>query len=88
MDSVKLYQGILLIDADVTQPTAGPQFRNPHPTLVAQVLELMKEVSEDGEDEGTGDLSPYQSDSDSAVMMSGNSPFISKVTSDHTCRML
>lgn len=44
-----------------------------------QVLELMKEVADEGEDEGhTSDLSPYQSDSDSAVMMSGNSPFISK----------
>ena len=45
----------------------------------AQVLELMREVTEEGEDEGhTSDLSPYHSDSDSAVMMSGNSPFISK----------
>merc|ERR1719205_321974 len=44
-----------------------------------QVLELMREVTEEGEDEGhTSDLSPYHSDSDSAVMMSGNSPFISK----------
>lgn len=39
----------------------------------------MKEVAAEGEDEGhTSDLSPYQSDSDSAVMMSGNSPFITK----------
>ena len=39
----------------------------------------MREVTEEGEDEGhTSDLSPYHSDSDSAVMMSGNSPFISK----------
>merc|ERR1719195_962798 len=42
-----------------------------------QVLELMKEVSDDMEGD-TSDLSPYHSDSDSAVMMSGNSPFISK----------
>ena len=40
----------------------------------------MQEVRDEGEDEGQhSDLSPYQSDSDSAVMMSGNSPFISKV---------
>lgn len=46
---------------------------------ILQVLELMKEVADEGEDEGnTSDLSPYHSDSDSAVMMSGNSPFISK----------
>merc|ERR1719373_687894 len=39
----------------------------------------MKEVADEGEDEGhTSDLSPYHSDSDSAVMMSGNSPFITK----------
>ena len=39
----------------------------------------MREVAEEGEDEGnTSDLSPYHSDSDSAVMMSGNSPYISK----------
>ena len=42
-----------------------------------QVLELMKEVSDDMEGD-TSDVSPYHSDSDSAVMMSGNSPFISK----------
>ena len=40
----------------------------------------MKEVAAEGEDEGQhSDLSPYHSDSDSAVMMSGNSPYISKV---------
>ena len=45
-----------------------------------QVLDLMSEVSEEGEDEGQhSDLSPYHSDSDSAVMMSGNSPYITKV---------
>merc|ERR1719278_553613 len=44
-----------------------------------QVLELMKEVSEDKEDDGEGsDISGYHSDSESAVMTSGNSPFISK----------
>jgi hypothetical protein len=48
---------------------------------VLQVLELMKEVTAEGEDEGQhSDLSPYHSDSDSAVMMSGNSPYISKVS--------
>ena len=46
-----------------------------------QVLDLMKEVSEekDIEEEGDGsDISGYHSDSESAVMTSGNSPFISK----------
>jgi len=49
-----------------------------------QVLDLMKEVSEDKEDELEGgggdgsDISGYHSDSESAVMTSGNSPFISK----------
>ena len=39
----------------------------------------MKEVSEDKEDDGEGsDISGYHSDSESAVMTSGNSPFISK----------
>ena len=40
----------------------------------------MKEVSEDKEEEeGDGsDISGYHSDSESAVMTSGNSPFISK----------
>ena len=44
----------------------------------------MKEVSEDKEDELEGgggdgsDISGYHSDSESAVMTSGNSPFISK----------
>ncbi|XP_039275827.1 uncharacterized protein LOC111052650 [Nilaparvata lugens] len=40
-----------------------------------QVLELMKEV---GEDEDSSDISGYHSDSDSAIMMSGNSPYVSK----------
>jgi hypothetical protein len=40
----------------------------------------MKEVSEDREDDGgnSSDISGYHSDSESAVMTSGNSPFISK----------
>ena len=39
----------------------------------------MKEVSEDLEEEGeSSDISGYHSDSESAVMTSGNSPFISK----------
>ncbi|KAK8380326.1 hypothetical protein O3P69_016733 [Scylla paramamosain] len=49
-----------------------------------QVLEMLKEaVEEDGghqipeEDEGS-DVSGYHSDSDSAIMMSGNSPYVSK----------
>ena len=47
--------------------------------ITLQVLELMKEVSEDKEDDGEGsDISGYHSDSESAVMTSGNSPFISK----------
>lgn len=41
-----------------------------------QVLELMKEVTEDDED--SSDISGYHSDSDSAIMMSGNSPYVSK----------
>jgi hypothetical protein len=47
--------------------------------IVLQVLELMKEVSEDKDDESeSSDISGYHSDSESAVMTSGNSPFISK----------
>ncbi|XP_064096920.1 uncharacterized protein LOC135208546 [Macrobrachium nipponense] len=49
-----------------------------------QVLEMLKEaMEEDGggpagdEDEGS-DVSGYHSDSDSAIMMSGNSPYVSK----------
>jgi len=41
-----------------------------------QVLELMKEVAEDEDD--SSDISGYHSDSDSAIMMSGNSPYVSK----------
>uniref|UniRef100_A0A0K8SKS7 Mitochondria-eating protein n=1 Tax=Lygus hesperus TaxID=30085 RepID=A0A0K8SKS7_LYGHE len=40
-----------------------------------QVLELMKEV---GDDEDSSDISGYHSDSDSAIMMSGNSPYVTK----------
>lgn len=49
-----------------------------------QVLELIREVVEDdldkeGEEEGNcSDISGYHSDSESCVMTSGNSPFISK----------
>ena len=57
-----------------------------------QVLDLMKEVNEDAlepniagsannlnsDGGGSSDNSGYHSDSDSTVMMSGNSPFISK----------
>lgn len=35
----------------------------------------MKEVAED---EDSSDISGYHSDSDSAIMMSGNSPYVSK----------
>lgn len=44
--------------------------------VLLQVLELMKEVTEDDED--SSDISGYHSDSDSAIMMSGNSPYVSK----------
>ncbi|XP_014282094.1 uncharacterized protein [Halyomorpha halys] len=40
-----------------------------------QVLELMKEA---GDDEDSSDISGYHSDSDSAIMMSGNSPYVTK----------
>ena len=53
--------------------------------MLTQVLELMREVSTDqGRDaeedatEDSSDVSGYHSDSDSAVMASGNSPFVSK----------
>lgn len=36
----------------------------------------MKEVAEDEDD--SSDISGYHSDSDSAIMMSGNSPYVSK----------
>ena len=41
--------------------------------------EVEGEVGEEGDEVQNSDVSPYHSDSDSAVMMSGNSPFISKV---------
>lgn len=41
-----------------------------------QVLRLMKEFSDDDQD--SSDISGYHSDSDSAIMMSGNSPYVSK----------
>jgi hypothetical protein len=44
--------------------------------FVLQVLDLMKEVAEDEDD--SSDISGYHSDSDSAIMMSGNSPYVSK----------
>jgi len=49
----------------------------------SQVLELMREVAEEaGEslavyEDDSSDLSGYHSDSDSAIMTSGNSPFVS-----------
>merc|ERR1719320_2422832 len=43
-----------------------------------QVLELMKEVMDEKEENACSDISGYHSDSDSTVMMSGNSPFVSK----------
>lgn len=52
--------------------------------MTQQVLDLMKEVCsvEGREDEErvemSSDVSGYHSDSDSAVMASGNSPFLSK----------
>ena len=48
---------------------------------LSQVLELMREVKEEEEEEASedsSDISGYHSDTDSTVMMSGNSPFISK----------
>ena len=51
-----------------------------------QVLDLMKEVAEEVAEDNEetncsngSDYSGYHSDSDSTVMMSGNSPFISKM---------
>ena len=38
----------------------------------------MKAVSEDEEGAESSDISGYHSDSDSAIMMSGNSPYVSK----------
>ncbi|EEB10211.1 hypothetical protein Phum_PHUM025060 [Pediculus humanus corporis] len=41
-----------------------------------KVLDLMKEVADDEAD--SSDISGYHSESDSAIMMSGNSPYVSK----------
>ena len=38
----------------------------------------MKEVMDEEEENASSDISGYHSDSDSTVMMSGNSPFVSK----------
>lgn len=43
--------------------------------ICLKVLEFMKEVAED---EDSSDISGYHSDSDSAIMMSGNSPYVTK----------
>jgi hypothetical protein len=46
-----------------------------------QVLQLIREVANDTDvedEEDSSDISGYHSDSDSAVIMSGNSPFLSK----------
>ena len=49
-----------------------------------QVLDMLREVMEESgweftadEDDGS-DVSGYHSDSDSAIMMSGNSPYVTK----------
>lgn len=67
-----------LVDLQEKNPTIAPTLmkfqRGCH-----QVLELMKEVTEEEDEEETiSDISGYHSDSDSTVMMSGNSPFVSK----------
>jgi hypothetical protein len=43
-----------------------------------QVLELIREVKEDEEEERNSDISGYHSETDSAIMMTGNSPFVTK----------
>lgn len=70
-----------LVNTNEKNPTIAPTLmkfqRGCH-----QVLELMKEVKEEeaasDEESTNSDISGYHSDSDSTVMMSGNSPFISK----------
>ncbi|KAF0287808.1 hypothetical protein FJT64_013797 [Amphibalanus amphitrite] len=42
------------------------------------VLKLMRDVSGDQEESDGSDISGYHSDSDSAIMTSGNSPYVSK----------
>lgn len=48
--------------------------------IMFKVLELIREIKEEEEEvaEPGSDISGYHSDSDSAIMMSGNSPFVSK----------
>lgn len=66
-----------LVDLTDKNPTIAPTLmkfqRGCH-----QVLELMKEVTEEEDENCSSDISGYHSDSDSTVMMSGNSPFVSK----------
>ncbi|XP_043221769.1 uncharacterized protein LOC122381546, partial [Amphibalanus amphitrite] len=45
---------------------------------IDQVLKLMRDVSGDQEESDGSDISGYHSDSDSAIMTSGNSPYVSK----------
>ncbi|XP_065210500.1 uncharacterized protein LOC135838697 [Planococcus citri] len=61
------------LEADADHVVAPLLMRYSH--ACEQVLELMKEVAED---EDSSDISGYHSDSDSAIMMSGNSPYVSK----------
>ena len=42
------------------------------------MLELIREVKEDEEEERSSDISGYHSETDSAIMMTGNSPFVTK----------
>ncbi|KAK6618843.1 hypothetical protein RUM43_013234 [Polyplax serrata] len=64
-------------EANIAEPNAAVA-----PVLIKfsggceKVLDLMKEVAEDDAD--SSDISGYHSDSDSAIMMSGNSPYVSK----------
>ena len=53
--------------------------------LLKKVLNLMRQVSDDDveEEDDSSDVSGYHSDSDSAVMASGNSPFVSKSARCH-----
>ena len=46
--------------------------------MLLQVLKLMRDVSGDQEESDGSDISGYHSDSDSAIMTSGNSPYVSK----------
>ena len=60
----------------ITAVKSRTRTKKSHDFLTFQVLDLMKEVAEDEED--SSDISGYHSDSDSAIMMSGNSPYVSK----------